>query len=221
MRTQHTRSSMRLKDVNKLDFNKMHGLIPAIVQDAADRRVLMLGFMDRTALARTLRERKVTFWSRSRRRYWQKGETSGNIMHVVRVATDCDRDSVLITAEPSGPVCHTGADSCFDPVAYASGSALFLDRLYRLIGERKRKLPAGSYTTTLLAGGLSLLTSKLVEESVETYHAARKESNQRLAEESADLLFHLLVLLAAKNVPLSRVMSILKRRHSSGQRRRK
>lgn len=221
MHTRHTRQTMRLRDVKTLDFAKLNGLIPAIIQDASDRRVLMLGFMDETALRRTLRENKVTFWSRSRQRYWQKGETSGNFLRVVSVATDCDRDSVLITVQTSGPVCHTGADSCFAPVAFTAESAAFLDQLYQIILDRKEKLPPGSYTTRLLSGGLPLLTSKVVEESVETCQAARKESPSRLAAEAADLLFHLLVLLVAREVSLSQVMTVLKNRHISFQRRKK
>ena len=169
------------------------GLVPAIVQDAATGAVLMLAYMDREALDATLRTREVHFHSRSRGRLWKKGETSGNVLHLVDVALDCDADALLVTAHPAGPTCHTGAATCFSPQSDMD-LGRFLTQLAATLIERKRDLPAGSYSAELFRGGTEAIAAKLVEEATETAAALRGEGRARTISELTDLLYVMLVL---------------------------
>jgi phosphoribosyl-ATP pyrophosphohydrolase/phosphoribosyl-AMP cyclohydrolase len=200
-------------DPETLDWDKADGLIPAIVQDAATGEVRMLGYMDRAALDATLRDGFVTFHSRSRGRLWRKGESSGNVLEVVEVRPDCDRDALLILARPHGPTCHTGAPSCFG-VDGAPGTG-FLGDLARLIGERSGADPAGSYTARLLAGGVKRVAQKVGEEGVEVALAAVAGDAQEVTAEAADLVYHLSVLLQAVGSSWEEVTAELKSRHAS------
>jgi len=193
----------------KLDFSKLDGLIPAVVQDARDGRVLMVGFMNQDAVDRTLSERRVTFWSRTKQRLWQKGEESGNYLELVSVHEDCDSDTLLVRAIPHGPVCHTGAETCFGD---AVGSADVLLRLEQIIDQRYRERPAGSYTTKLFEKGTAAIAQKVGEEAVETVVASLAQDKKRLTEETADLLYHLLVLLREREVSLQEVLTALQQR---------
>lgn len=177
------------------------GLIPAIVQDAATREVLTLAYMNRESLARTLDTKQTWFWSRSRNELWHKGETSGNTQEVVNVAVDCDADAIVVLVKPAGPACHTGAVSCFGTQPPALGP--LLDQLYELIQDRERERPDGSYTTYLFEQGLDKILKKVGEESAETIIAAKNDDEARLTAETADLLYHLLVLLVARGVSLA------------------
>lgn len=179
------------------------GLIPAIVQDAATREVLTLAYMNRESLARTLETKQTWFWSRSRNELWHKGATSGNTQEVVNLALDCDQDAVIVLVKPAGPACHTGAVSCFDTGGQPHSLGAVLDGLYELISDRERERPSGSYTTYLFEAGLDKILKKVGEESAETIIAAKNDDDARLTEESADLLYHLLVLLVARGVGLA------------------
>jgi phosphoribosyl-AMP cyclohydrolase / phosphoribosyl-ATP pyrophosphohydrolase len=181
------------------------GLIPAIVQDAATREVLTLAYMNRESLARTLETKQTWFWSRSRNELWHKGETSGNTQEVVHLALDCDADAVIVLVKPAGPACHTGAISCFDTGAQPQVLGPVLDQLYELIQSRERERPAGSYTTYLFAAGLDKILKKVGEESAETIIAAKNDDDARLTAETADLVYHLLVLLVARGVSLDNI----------------
>lgn len=186
------------------------GLIPAVVQDAASGRVLMLGYMNAAALAATQRTGEVHFWSRSRNELWRKGATSGNVLRCVSIVTDCDADALLVTAEPLGPTCHTGATSCFGN----AGPGPTLPTLWQTIVDRRAERPEGSYTSALLAGGVDTCARKVLEEAGEVAfaakdHAASIGSAARIAEESADVLYHLLVLLAERGVELEAVLEEL------------
>lgn len=193
----------------KIDFAKMGGLVPAIVQDSDSGAVLMLGYMNEAALERTMKEKKVTFWSRSKQRLWQKGEESGNYLKLVSMESDCDNDAILIQAVPAGPTCHTGAYSCFGPAAGG-----ILRRLFDIIKKRKLEMPADSYTSSLFRGGPTAILEKVAEESDEVIKAAKSEGKQRLIEESADLIYHLFVLLVEEKIDLSDVENELCRRNS-------
>lgn len=196
----------------KLDFDKYpDGLAPAIVQDAATARVLMLGFMNEEALEATIRSGRVTFYSRSKQRLWAKGETSGNHLDLVSLVPDCDADTLLIKATPHGPTCHNGADTCF---AETNRSNEFLYELEEIIASRRSASPADSYVAKLFDKGLNKIAQKVGEEAVETVIAAKDEDPEALKNEAADLLFHLLVLLNAKGVLLRDVNGILEARHS-------
>jgi phosphoribosyl-AMP cyclohydrolase / phosphoribosyl-ATP pyrophosphohydrolase len=197
--------------INTIDFDKLGGLVPAIVQDADTRQILMLGFMNREAVEKTMHDKKVTFWSRTRKSLWQKGETSGNTLNLVSIHTDCDKDALLVKARPTGPVCHTGDHTCFGEEGL-NKNAEILSKLESIILDRKATMPEKSYTARLFAKGIPEITQKVGEESVETIVAALNQSPDRLREESADLLYHLLVLLAAKDVPLDEVFGELKKR---------
>jgi phosphoribosyl-ATP pyrophosphohydrolase/phosphoribosyl-AMP cyclohydrolase len=188
------------------------GLIPAVVQDAATREVLTLAYMNRESLARTLETRQTWFWSRSRNELWHKGETSGNTQEVVSLALDCDRDAIIVLVKPAGPACHTGAVSCFDTGTPQPALGPLLDELYGLIESRERERPAGSYTTYLFAEGLDKILKKVGEESAETIIAAKNEDGARLTAETADLVYHLLVLLVARGVSLTDIAAELGRR---------
>lgn len=193
--------------VARLAWDKQGGLLPAIVQDADTRQVLMLGYMDRVALQATLDDGLVTFHSRSRRRTWRKGETSGNVLALVGVQADCDADTLLVLARPAGPTCHLGAQSCFPDAP--SDSLAALDRL---VAARALARPEGSYTTRLLGQGIRAVAQKVGEEGVETALAGVAEDDDALAGEAADLLFHLLVLLRARGLSLAQVESVLDQR---------
>jgi phosphoribosyl-ATP pyrophosphohydrolase/phosphoribosyl-AMP cyclohydrolase len=188
------------------------GLVPAIVQDARTREVLTLAYMNRESLARTLETRQTWFWSRSRNELWHKGETSGNTQEVVSLALDCDRDAIIVLVKPAGPACHTGAVSCFDTGTQQPALGPLLDELYGLIESRERERPAGSYTTYLFAEGLDKILKKVGEESAETIIAAKNEDGARLTAETADLVYHLLVLLVARGVSLTDIAAELGRR---------
>ncbi|HHI89053.1 MAG TPA: bifunctional phosphoribosyl-AMP cyclohydrolase/phosphoribosyl-ATP diphosphatase HisIE [Hellea balneolensis] len=194
----------------KIDFDKGDGLVPAIIQDADTLQVLMLGYMNKDALRATRDSGFVTFWSRSRQCLWQKGETSGNRLKLESLNVDCDGDTLLIKARPAGPTCHTGTISCFGPEGPEGAGVLAA--LGRVIEVRRTANPEGSYTAKLLQGPLTKAAQKVGEEGVETVIAALAESNERLACEAADLLYHLLVLLAARNMSLSDVIVELQRR---------
>lgn len=192
----------------ELNFEKGNGLIPAIVQDSETGVVLMLGYMNEDALKRTFDTKKVWFYSRSKRRLWMKGETTGNILELIDIKTDCDNDALLIRALPHGPTCHTGSMSCFTETTPTD----MLSELYAVIAERKRTMPAGSYTVELCREGLGKICEKVQEESEELIHAAQKESRQRIIEESVDVLYHLFVLLVQQSVRFSDLIGEVKRR---------
>jgi|HubBroStandDraft_5_1064220.scaffolds.fasta_scaffold353321_2 phosphoribosyl-ATP pyrophosphohydrolase/phosphoribosyl-AMP cyclohydrolase len=204
-----------MSDLDRLDWGKSDGLLPAIVQDADDGAVLMLGYMSREALAATQSSGRVTFWSRSKRRLWTKGETSGNHLEVQAVAADCDGDTLLILARPSGPACHLGTRTCFgeSPPRAAAQSLGFLDSLQRVIAERIANPPPGSYTAKLLAEGPRRVAQKVGEEGVELALAAIAQSDAEVIGETADLLYHVLVLLQSRHLPLAAVVEELEARH--------
>ncbi|MBL4694067.1 bifunctional phosphoribosyl-AMP cyclohydrolase/phosphoribosyl-ATP diphosphatase HisIE [Candidatus Gracilibacteria bacterium] len=179
----------------KIDFKKMDNLIPVIAQDNISKRVLMLGYMNNEAYEKTLADGFVTFWSRSKGRLWQKGETSGNKLKVVSMNMDCDGDTLLVMARPLGPTCHTGETSCF-------GNGFGVGDLFKLLEDRKDKMPKGSYTSSLFEGGLKAILAKVEEESEEVVRAARSEGKQRLMEESCDLFYHMFVLLINEDIDL-------------------
>jgi len=201
-------------NLDTLAWKKMDGLLPAIVQDAVDGRVLMQGYMNKAALAHSLESGVVTFWSRSKERLWTKGETSGNTLELRAVHADCDGDCLLILATPAGPACHRNTDTCFDEKTSGVMPELaFLGSLEKLIAQRDRDRPENSYTTSLFAAGIKRIAQKVGEEGVETALAAAAGDREELASESADLLYHLLVLLRASGLPLADVIQVLKSRH--------
>jgi len=200
-----------------LAWDKADGLLPAIVQHADSGAVLMLGYMNRAALAATLRSGRVTFWSRSKRSLWTKGETSGNHLEARAIGADCDGDALLITAAPRGPVCHLNTATCWGddaPRAAAEGLA-FLGTLEGIVAARLRDRPQGSYTARLAAGGALKIAQKVGEEGLELALAAVAESDARIVAEAADLLYHTLLLLQSKNLPLSAVVAELEKRHAA------
>jgi len=197
-----------------VDWNKGGGLVPAVVQHWRSGAVLMLGYMNAEALAQTQQSGKVTFYSRSKARLWTKGETSGHFLLLKSLAVDCDNDAILIQAEPQGPTCHKGTQSCFGDEA--APPLAFLGELDALIARRERERPAGSYTTKLFEGGLRRVAQKVGEEGVETALAAVDQDEAALLGESADLTFHLLVLLRARGLDLAQVVAELQKRHRSG-----
>ncbi|WP_334022321.1 bifunctional phosphoribosyl-AMP cyclohydrolase/phosphoribosyl-ATP diphosphatase HisIE [Alteromonas sp. S015] len=196
---------------NKLAWDKMDNLLPAIVQDALSGKVLMQGYMDQDALAKTLETGKVTFFSRSKQRLWTKGETSGNTLDLVSVACDCDQDSLLVLANPNGPTCHTGVESCwFDGNTPAF---TFLADLERVLAARKEADPKSSYTASLYNKGIKRIAQKVGEEGVETALAATVHDKEELKNEAADLLYHLTVLLQASDMSLNDALNVLRERH--------
>jgi phosphoribosyl-ATP pyrophosphohydrolase/phosphoribosyl-AMP cyclohydrolase len=197
--------------IDRLNFEKMNGLVPAVIQDATTRRVLMVGFMNREALKRTLLEQKVTFWSRTKKRFWQKGESSGNFLGVVSVQVDCDGDALLVYAHPTGPVCHTGSYTCFGDAKDSNPDPVF-ERLENIIRERHLHMPQESYTATLFQQGTARIAQKVGEEAIEAVVAAVQGKRESLKEESADLLYHLLVLLQAQGLGLTDVAGVLEKR---------
>jgi phosphoribosyl-ATP pyrophosphohydrolase/phosphoribosyl-AMP cyclohydrolase len=200
-------------DADTLDWGKGDGLVPAIVQHVRDGRVLMLGYMNREALAATQANGRVTFYSRSKQRLWTKGETSGHFLEVRAIHADCDNDALLILAEPHGPTCHLGTESCFGDAAQPT--AAFLPQLDALVEDRARSRPAGSYTTRLFEGGTKRIAQKVGEEGVETALAAVAENDDAFLGETADLIFHVLVLLRARGLSLDDVTTTLRRRHAA------
>lgn len=202
-------------DVTSLDFSKGDGLLPAVVQHAETGAVLMVGYMNRDALRATLERRHVVFFSRSKNRLWEKGETSGNTLDLVDIRTDCDRDSLLVSARPRGPVCHVGAATCFGNESNTKAERLaFLGALEGVIEKRIADRPEGSYTARLYAQGAKRIAQKVGEEGLEVALAAVAETDEKVIAESADLLFHLLVLLKSRGVSLERVARELEARHA-------
>lgn len=195
-----------------IDWKKLESLLPAIIQDAYTKQVLMLGYMNRAAFAKTLRTKRVWFYSRSKKRLWMKGETSGNILRYKSFVFDCDKDALLIQAIPKGPTCHTRTPSCFGE---AGSSEVIFDELFNIIKSRKRTMQKKSYTAYLFRKGLSKICAKIKEESSEVIQAAKRESKKRLIEESVDLLYHLFVLLAKKNISFSQFCREIKRRRKA------
>ena len=197
--------------VKRLDFSKSgNGIIPVVIQDASTNVVLMLGYMNQEALLETIESKLVTFYSRSKQRLWVKGETSKNFLHFVDMKTDCDFDTLLIKAKPDGPVCHTGAETCFNE---DNASDDFLKTLEKIILGRKKYPVSGSYTSTLFKKGLNSIAQKVGEEAVELVIEAKDNHKKLFLNEAADLMFHYLVLLREKNVELDEVLDILKERH--------
>ncbi|WP_439474051.1 bifunctional phosphoribosyl-AMP cyclohydrolase/phosphoribosyl-ATP diphosphatase HisIE [Algoriphagus formosus] len=199
------------KENMNIDFSKMNGLIPAIVQDAVSGKVLMQGYMNEEALEKTKESGMVTFFSRSKNRLWTKGETSGNFLELVSIAGDCDGDSILVKANPRGPVCHTGSDTCWDEEN--SSKTGFIDQLRAIIKDRKNNPSDKSYTASLFAKGINKVAQKVGEEAVEIVIEAKDDNKELFLGEAADLLFHYLVLLEAKGYELDEVMEVLIDRH--------
>ena len=202
-----------LEDISQIDFNKLSGLVPAVIQDNESMKVLMVGFMNREALKKTQELGKVTFFSRTKNRLWTKGEESGNFLNVVSILVDCDNDTLLIKANPVGPVCHTGNDTCFYETN-PKGDIQFLSYLQDFIDRRKAEMPEGSYTTSLFEKGTRKIAQKVGEEAVETIVGAMANDDENFLYESADLLYHLIVLLSHKGYRIENVATELKRRHS-------
>ena len=223
-----------------IDFDKMGGLVPAIIQDADTRQVLMLGFMNEDAYKKTLETKKVTFWSRTRKTLWTKGETSGNFLHLVDMKIDCDNDTLLVKVHPDGPTCHTGTDTCWgeensvaspapseggeclteslcaaiSPPSEGAGEALlFLAELQDFIERRHEEMPEGSYTTRLFKDGVNKMAQKLGEEALETVIEATNGTNDKLIYEASDMLYHLLVLLTSKGLRIEDIAQELQKRH--------
>lgn len=195
-----------------LDFDKMDGLIPAVIQDKHTRKVLMLGFMNAEAYEKTKATGKVTFYSRTKQRIWTKGETSGNYLQVISMKADCDRDTLLIEVEPKGPVCHTGDDTCWGELN--EEPIMFIKELQDFIDNRYRDMPEKSYTTSLFESGINKIAQKVGEEAVETVIEATNGKDDRLLYEGADLLYHLIVLLTYKGYRIEDLANELKERHS-------
>ena len=198
-------------DSLQLDFQKMGGLVPAIVQDSYTAKVLMLGFMNEEAYRATVETGKVTFYSRSRQCLWTKGETSGHYLQVVSMAADCDCDTLLIKAIPHGPVCHTGSDTCWGEKNETN--ILFLSYLQDFIVRRHEEMPEKSYTTSLFKAGVNRMAQKVGEEAVETVIEATNGTDDRLIYEASDLIYHLIVLLTSKGHRIEELAEELKKRH--------
>ena len=204
-----------------IDFEKMGGLVPAIIQDAETRNVLMLGFMNEEAYQKTLETKHVTFWSRTRNCLWTKGETSGHFLNLVDMKTDCDNDTLLVRVHPIGPTCHTGTDTCWGEENVQQGSPLqsdasplsFLSELQSFIDKRKQEMPEGSYTTSLFNKGINKIAQKVGEEALETVIEATNGTKDHLVYEASDLLYHLIVLLTEKGLCIEDVAEELHRRH--------
>lgn len=198
-----------------IDFEKMGGLVPVIVQDSDTMKVLMLGFMNEEAYNKTVATKKVTFYSRSRKCLWTKGESSGNFLNVVSIKNDCDNDTLLIEAMPEGPVCHTGTDTCWGEENKAN-PLMFLSSLQDFIEKRHEEMPEGSYTTSLFKDGLNRIAQKFAEEALETVIEAVNGTDDRLVYEASDMFYHLIVLLTAKGLRIERVAEELRDRHLPG-----
>ncbi|KJG14966.1 bifunctional phosphoribosyl-AMP cyclohydrolase/phosphoribosyl-ATP diphosphatase HisIE [Photobacterium iliopiscarium] len=198
-----------------IDWEKVAGLIPAIIQDNNSGQVLMLGYMNDEALAKTLATEQVTFWSRTKNRLWTKGETSGNVLHLKSIKLDCDQDTLLVQVDPMGPTCHLNTTSCFgnDDTTDAQPALVFLHQLEQILADRKGADPDSSYTASLYARGTKRISQKVGEEGVEVALAATSGDKAELVCESADLIYHLLVLLQDQNLALEDVINKLKQRH--------
>ena len=197
--------------MEELDFEKAGGLIPAIIQDFTTGKVLMLGYMNREALSKTQEEGKVTFFSRTKNRLWTKGETSGNFLKVKEILPDCDNDTLLVKVAPAGPTCHTGADTCFDEAN--TPGVDFLNELAAIIKQRRQQPSPTSYTSSLFEKGINKVAQKVGEEAVEVVIEAKDNNHDLFVNEAADLLFHLMILLEAKDTSLAAVAGVLHKRH--------
>ncbi len=202
---------MEKEEIKDLNFEKMNGLIPAIIIDNSNGQILMLGFMNQEALEKTLQTKLVTFFSRTKNALWTKGETSKNYLHLVDIKTDCDNDTLLVYANPDGNTCHTGKYSCFDIPKQPSIN--FLNQLFSLIKERKEKLPENSYTTKLFQSGTNRIIQKVGEEAIETVIAAKNRDKHEIINETSDLLYHLFVMLAEQDIEFSDIVKNLENRH--------
>ncbi len=196
----------------KIDFDKMGGLVPAIIQDSVTKNVLMLGFMNEEAYQKTIDTKKVTFWSRTRNCLWTKGETSGNYLDLVDIRLDCDNDTLLVKVHPQGPTCHLGTDTCWGE-DNSLNPILFLSELQNFIDKRHQEMPENSYTTSLFKKGINKMAQKVGEEATETIIEATNGTNEQLVYESSDLLYHLIVMLTAKGLSIEDVASELIKRH--------
>ena len=202
-------------NIEELKFNS-HGLIPAIVVDAATKKVLTLAYMNRESLAISMAEGRTCFWSRSRQELWRKGETSGNVQHIVDITADCDRDALVVTVNKEGPACHLGTDSCFNDQVYANPQQsvpFSVEGLYALLQGRKEQLPEGSYTTYLFQKGLDKILKKVGEESTEVIIAGKAEDKAETIYEIADLMYHVMVLMVEMGISVEDVMAELASRH--------
>ena len=195
-----------------IDFEKMGGLVPAIIQDATTKNVLMLGFMNQEAYDKTVATKHVTFWSRTRNTLWTKGETSGHFLNLIDMKIDCDNDTLLVRVNPIGPTCHTGTDTCWGE-DNESNPLLFLTELQDFINKRKQEMPEGSYTTSLFTKGINKIAQKVGEEALETVIEATNGTNDNLVYEASDLLYHLLVMLTEKGLRIEDVALELQKRH--------
>ena len=193
-----------------IDFNKNKGLVPAIIQDAETKTVLMLGYMNHDAYNKTIETKRVTFFSRSKQKLWTKGETSGNYLNLISIDIDCDNDTLLVMVKPAGPTCHTGTDTCWSKENNANYG--FLSKLENIITERRVNMSSESYTASLFKKGINKIAQKVGEEAVEVIIEAKDKNNNLFLNESADLLFHYLILLQAKGFKLNDVVEILKKR---------
>ena len=196
----------------KIDFEKMGGLVPAIIQDATTKNVLMLGFMNEEAYEKTVETKKVTFWSRSRNCLWTKGETSGHFLNLVSIQNDCDNDTLLVKVHPSGPTCHKGTDTCWGESNEAN-PLLFLTELQDFINKRHEEMPESSYTTSLFRDGLNRMAQKVGEEALEAVIEATNGTNDRLIYEASDMFYHLIVLLTSKGLRIEDIAKELQVRH--------
>lgn len=196
-----------------IDFNKMNGLVPAIIQDAVTKNVLMLGYMNQEAYKKTIETKKVTFWSRERECLWTKGETSGNYLNLVNIKNDCDNDTLLISVQPEGPTCHTGTDTCWGETNNYN-PILFLSELQDFINQRYHDMPEDSYTTSLFKKGINRIAQKVGEEALETVIEATAGTKDKLVYEASDMLYHLIVLLTNKGLRIENLAQELLERHT-------
>ncbi len=196
----------------EIDFEKGGGLVPAIIQDAKTKTVLMLGYMNKEAYEKTIKTKKVTFWSRGRNCLWTKGETSGNYLNLVSVAVDCDNDTLLVKAIPDGPTCHKGTDTCWGE-DNEQNALCFLSELQDFIDRRQQEMPEGSYTTSLFKSGVNRIAQKVGEEALETVIEATNGSKEKLVYEASDLIYHLIVLLTSKGLRIEDIAAELQKRH--------
>lgn len=196
-----------------IDFNKMNGLVPAIIQDVVTKNVLMLGYMNQEAYRKTIETKKVTFWSRERKCLWTKGETSGNYLNLVNIKNDCDNDTLLISVQPEGPTCHTGTDTCWGETNNYN-PILFLSELQDFINQRYHDMPEDSYTTSLFKKGVNRIAQKVGEEALETVIEATAGTKDKLVYEASDMLYHLIVLLTNKGLRIENLAQELLERHT-------
>ena len=199
--------------IKKINWKKCNGLVPAIIQNANNNMVLMLGYMNKESLTKTLENKNVWFYSKTRKRLWMKGETSGNILNVMDIKLDCDKDVLLIKARPFGPTCHNGNYSCFKERKKIKQLELF--KLFETIQDRKEKMPKKSYTTSLFKEGLNKILLKVAEEALEVVQAAQKQTKRRLIEETVDLIYHLFVLLVGKKISLTDIKNEINKRQKT------